>query len=127
MADDRTRTRVRPDRPERKKRVRPERPKRKKREPIDRPRPRYARLGTAIYLLLAFIAYLMPVALTPPGEELRTTFVSVMAFPWSLLAMMFEGTGPMGPGLVMLFLAIGILANAWIIYAAIAWWSGKRG
>lgn len=127
MADDRSGTRVRPDRPERKKRVRPERPKRKKREPIERPRPRYARLGTAIYLLLAFVAYLMPVALTRPGEELQTTFVNVLAFPWSLLAMMFQGTGPIAPGLVMLFLAIGILANAWIIYAAIAWWSGKRG
>jgi hypothetical protein len=126
MADESPSTRVRPERPERKKRVRPERPKRKKREPIDRPRPRIARLGTGIYLLLAFVAYLLPVALTRPGEELSTTFVTVMSFPWSLLARMFRGTGPIAPGLEMLFLAIGILANAWIIYAALAWWSGKR-
>ncbi|MGH7549367.1 MAG: hypothetical protein ACREMD_12440 [Gemmatimonadota bacterium] len=126
MADDRSTTRTRPQRPERKKRVRPVRPERKKREPIDRPRPRIARLGTGIYLLLAFVAYLLPVALTRPGEELQTTLVNVLAFPWSLLAMMFRGTGPIAPGLEMLFLAIGILANAWIIYAALAWWSRQR-
>ena len=126
MAEDSSRTRVRPERPERKKRDRPERPKRRKREPIDRPRPRIARLGAGIYLLLAFVAYLLPVAITRPGEELSTTFVTVMAFPWSLLARMFRDTGPIAPGLEMLFLAIGILANAWILYAALAWWSGQR-
>lgn len=128
MAEGRTRTpRERVERPERPKRIRVERPKRPKRTPIDRPRPRIARLGTAMYLLLAFIAYLLPAGLTRPGEELETTFVTVLAFPWSMLAMMFTDTGPIAPGLVMLFLAIGILANAWILYAALAWWSRRQG
>ncbi|MGH7565138.1 MAG: hypothetical protein ACREK5_12060, partial [Gemmatimonadota bacterium] len=82
--------------------------------------------GTAIYLLLSFIENLLPMAITRSGEELQTTYATVMAFPWSLLAMMARGSGPMGPGLEMLFLAIGILANAWIIYAALAWWSRRR-
>lgn len=128
MAEGRTRTRrERVERPERPKRIRVERPKRPKRTPVDRPRPRIARLGTAMYLLLAFIAYLLPAGLTGPGEKLETTFVQVLAFPWSMLAMMFSDTGPIAPGLVMLFLAIGILANAWILYAALAWWSRRQG
>jgi hypothetical protein len=80
-----------------------------------------------MYMLLAFVAFLLPAGLTGPGEKLETTFVQVLTFPWSMLAMMFEGTGPIAPGLVMLFLAIGILANAWILYAVLAWWSRRRG
>ena len=49
-----------------------------------------------------------------------------VGFEFVVMTGQFEGTGPIAPGLVMLFLAIGILANAWILYAALAWWS-RRG
>ena len=82
-----------------------------------RPRPRTARKATVIYLLLAFFAWLLPVARPEAGwAEIP---IVLFAFPWSLMALAF-GAGPMEVGHTGLFMAIGIIANAWILYTWLA-------
>lgn len=84
--------------------------------------PRPARLGTALYLLVAFLAWLLPVARPDAGWAMGA--ITILAFPWSLLAMAF-GTGPMESGITMLFMAMGIIANAWILYVVLKRRYGK--
>lgn len=86
-------------------------------ETAGRPRPRMARKVTTIYLLLAFLFWLLPVA--RPEAWWAPTLIVVAAFPWSLLALAF-GSGPMEQGFTQLFMAIGIIANAWILYTLMA-------
>lgn len=88
-------------------------------ETTGRPRPRAARKAAVIYLLLAFLAWLLPVA--RPDAAWASILIIVLAFPWSLLALAF-GSGPMEQGFTQLFMAIGIIANAWILYT----WFARR-
>jgi len=78
-----------------------------------------------LYLVLGLAAWTLPL-IAKPGESLAGVYIAMLALPWSTVLMwLTDGLGIDSLAFSFLFLLVGLLLNAAILYYGIAWLTGK--
>ena len=78
-----------------------------------------------LYLVLGLAAWTLPL-IAKRGESLAGVYIAMLALPWSaVLTWLTDGLGIDSLAFSFLFLLVGLLLNAAILYYGIAWLTGK--
>jgi hypothetical protein len=80
---------------------------------------------SGIYLTFALGSWLLPL-IAKPGESLAGVFLILFAQPWASLWVWITDKQQIDIfALTMVFMLVGILVNAWIIYRCFSWVSRR--
>lgn len=92
-----------------------------------RVRSRFAFWIAGVYLATGLAAWTLPL-IAKPGESLAGVYIAMLAIPWStVLVWLMDGLGIDSMVFSFAFLLLGLVANTAILYAVIAWVTGKIG